>query len=69
VQKSGYYKDENFLQRLQSINESEGWDLEYSNKGKIEITEENIDSVLTVLNNSRLTSLVNKETFDTPLQS
>jgi hypothetical protein len=68
VQKSGYYKDENFLQRLQSINESEGWDLEYSNKGKIEITEENIDSVLTVLNNSRLTSLVNKETFDTPVK-
>lgn len=64
VTKAGYYKKKDFLMQLKKINDDEKWGLEYSDTGKLKVTEGDIDTILTVLNNSRLTSQINNETFD-----
>ena len=64
VKKAGYYKEQNFLQSLMQVNKDENWGIQYSEDGKLIITEENIETVLTVLNNSRLKSPINQESFD-----
>ncbi|MBN4079625.1 DUF4868 domain-containing protein [bacterium AH-315-C08] len=64
VKKSGYYKNENFLENLKKINKKEGWGIQYSKDGKLIVTEDDIETVLRVLNNDRLTSQINKENFD-----
>ena len=64
VKKSGYYKEQNFLQNLKKVNEDENWGIKYSEDGKLIVTEEDIETVLTVLNNSRLKSPINQESFD-----
>ncbi len=63
VKKAGYYRDKNFLLNLKLVNDEEGWGIRY-NDGKLCITEDDIDTVLKVLNNDRLTSKVNQENFD-----
>ena len=64
VKKSGYYKEQSFLQNLKKVNEDENWGIKYSEDGKLIVTEEDIETVLTVLNNSRLKSPINQESFD-----
>lgn len=64
VKKAGYYKEQNFLQSLKQVNETEKWGIKYSEDGKLIVTEDDIETVLTVLNNSRLKSLINSESFD-----
>lgn len=64
VKKAGYYKQQGFLQNLKKVNEDENWGINYSDDGKLIITEDDIETVLTVLNNSRLKSLINQESFD-----
>lgn len=64
VKKAGYYKEQNFLQSLKQVNETENWGIKYSEDGKLIVTEDDIETVLTVLNNSRLKSLINLESFD-----
>ncbi|MCY1636392.1 Kiwa anti-phage protein KwaB-like domain-containing protein [Marinifilum sp. D737] len=64
VKKAGYYLDQDFLTGLQMVSEDEEWDISYSEDGKMIVTEDNIDSVLVVLNNGRLTSKINDESFD-----
>ncbi len=63
IQKSGYYKDAQFLQELVKVNEQKGWGLVIEN-GAIVINEASIDLVLTLLNNGRLESPINHEMFD-----
>lgn len=64
LKKSGYYRDSAFLNRLKEVNEEQGWGLEYTQHGQIIVSETHIDTILWVLNNARLTSLINDETFD-----
>jgi hypothetical protein len=64
VKKAGYYKKQHFLQSLKQVNEDENWGIQYSDDGKLIVTEEDIETVLTVLNNSRLKSPINQESFD-----
>lgn len=64
VKKAAYYKDKNFLTNLKRVNEEEGWGIQYSDDGKLLVTEDDIETVLRVLNNDRLTSKVNSENFD-----
>ncbi|MCW3787227.1 Kiwa anti-phage protein KwaB-like domain-containing protein [Plebeiibacterium sediminum] len=64
VKNAGYYKDNSFLTSLKQVALEENWDIEYDNEGKMTVTEDNIDSILSVLNNGRLTSKVTKEIFD-----
>jgi len=63
IQKSGYYKNKDFLQKLISVNNERGWGLALENN-QIVITEDNVELVLTLLNNSRLESPINHEMFD-----
>jgi len=64
IKKSGYYNDPKYLKELRTVNKNEGWGLVYNKSGEIVVTDENIDKVLRLLNNGRLTSKVNGETFD-----
>ncbi|MBX9723946.1 MAG: DUF4868 domain-containing protein, partial [Candidatus Obscuribacterales bacterium] len=64
VKKAAYYKDANFLANLKRVNAEEGWGIKYSADGKLLVTEEDIEIVLRVLNNDRLTSKINSENFD-----
>ncbi|GAO35007.1 hypothetical protein SCT_0387 [Sulfuricella sp. T08] len=64
VKKAGYYKDANFLANLKKVNDEENWGIKYSADGKLLVTEEDIETVLRVLNNDRLTSKINSENFD-----
>lgn len=64
VKKAGYYREKDFLKNLKKINEQENWGIQYSEDGKLIVTENDIDIVLKVLNNDRLTSKINQENFD-----
>lgn len=64
VKKAGYYKDPAFLQNLKMVNEEDGWGIQYSLDGKLLVTENDVETVLRVLNNDRLTSKINAENFD-----
>lgn len=64
VKKSGYYANPGFLSNLKRVSDEEGWGIEYSSDGRLIATEENIDTVLKVLNNDRLKSPINQENFD-----
>lgn len=64
VKKAGYYKDANFLANLKRVNDEERWGIKYSADGKLLVTEDDIETVLRVLNNDRLTSKINSENFD-----
>ena len=67
IQKSGYYKDKNFLTALIAVNTQKNWGLIVEN-GVIVINDETIDLVLTLLNNGRLESPINHEIFDAPVK-
>lgn len=64
VKKAGYYKEIGFMKNLKRVNEEENWGIQYSEDGKLLVTENDIDTVLKVLNNDRLTSKINQENFD-----
>nr|VFK37666.1 MAG: protein of unknown function (DUF4868) [Candidatus Kentron sp. TC] len=64
VKKAGYYKKPDFLESLKKVNEEDGWGIQYSQDGKILITENDIDTILLLLNNGRLMSQINHEVFD-----
>lgn len=59
----GYYKDSNFLKSLKYISEAKSWNIKFDNS-QIVITKENLDDVLTLLQNKRLHSELTEEDFD-----
>jgi hypothetical protein len=61
----GYYKNQGFLQRFRDINESKGWGIAFQD-GQIIVTEENLDDILSILQNKRLYSELTEEDFDVP---
>ena len=63
IQKSGYYKNPQYLIDLIKVNEEKKWGLTVEN-GIIIVNENNVDLVLTLLNNGRLESPINHEMFD-----
>lgn len=63
IHKRGYYKDSQYMKDLADLIEDKGWALEFEG-GAIIVTDENVDLVLTLLGNDRLTSEVNYEEFD-----
>ena len=63
IKTNGYFADPDFIKKLEAANKKERWGLEFKS-GKIVITEENLNSVLSVLNNDRLYSIINDEKFD-----
>ncbi|MBT9540059.1 Kiwa anti-phage protein KwaB-like domain-containing protein [Thiobacillus sp.] len=63
IQKSGYYKSPQYLVDLIKVNQEKNWGLVVQN-GIIVVNEDNVDLVLTLLNNGRLESPINHEMFD-----
>lgn len=63
IKKSAYYQDSNFMQNLVRVNNDENWGLVITD-GRIAVTAENAELVLTLLSNSRLKSPINLEVFD-----
>lgn len=68
VYKSEYYKNDSFMSELIKINESEKWGLNIIDN-KIEVREDNVETILTLLDNSRLKSLINGEVFDASVKT
>ena len=63
IKKAGYYLQPDYVQELMHVCQQQGWDLKIAG-GKIVVEEETIDVLLTLLNNGRLQSPINKEWFD-----
>lgn len=63
IKNLGHYKNSNFLQKLEQISRSKGWNIIFDN-GQIVFSDENIDDILTVLQNKRLHSEITEEDFD-----
>ncbi|HYG14384.1 MAG TPA: Kiwa anti-phage protein KwaB-like domain-containing protein [Bacteroidia bacterium] len=63
IKNLGYYLDEQYLSRLQTISIARNWNIQFK-EGQIVITEDNLDAILTVLQNKRLHSELTDETFD-----
>lgn len=68
IKKSGYYKDSTYLVKLKNIGIKKNWGIEYSNQNEIIVHEENLDTILRLLNNDRLSSLINEEDFDVDIK-
>jgi Kiwa KwaB-like protein len=63
VEKSAYYKDPQFMDALKTVSERENWGLEFV-QGKLVMTADNLDLIITLLCNNRVQSMVNRERFD-----
>jgi hypothetical protein len=63
IQKSGYYKNPQYLVDLIKVNQEKNWGLIVQD-GIIVVNEGNVDLVLKLLNNGRLESPINHEMFD-----
>lgn len=63
IRKAGYYKQPDYIKKLIDINKQENWKLKISN-GKIVVEESTVELLLKLLNNDRLRSPINNETFD-----
>lgn len=68
ILKAGYYQQPSYIQRMIEVSKEEGWELKVEN-GQIVVEEETIDLLLKLLNNDRLRSLINHETFDAAAKS
>ena len=66
--KSGYYKQPDYIKSLIAVNSTEEWNLKIEND-QIVIEEETIGLLLVLLNNDRLRSIINDETFDASAKS
>lgn len=63
IVKVGYYKQPGYIKRMIEVSKEEGWMLKIEG-GKIIIEEDTIELLLKLLNNDRLRSPINNETFD-----
>ena len=63
ILKAGYYKQPGYIERMIEVSKEEGWVLKIED-GKIVIEEDTIELLLKLLNNDRLRSPINNETFD-----
>lgn len=63
ILKAGYYKQPEYIQKMIAISKEEGWALKVKD-GKVVVEQETIELLLKLLNNDRLRSPINNETFD-----
>jgi len=59
----GYYQNQDYINKLKKIAKKRGWNISIK-KGQFVLTEDNLEDVLTVLQNKRLHSELTDETFD-----
>jgi len=63
IENLGFYKDQNFLRRLKRLNKMKGWGIQF-NKDQIILTKDNLDDILSLLQNKRLHSELTDQDFD-----
>lgn len=63
IRNLGHYKNPAYLQKLQQLSIVKGWNIQFYNE-QIVITEDNLDDILTLLQNKRLHSELTEEDFD-----
>jgi hypothetical protein len=63
ILKAGYYQKPDYIQRMIEVSKEEGWELKVAD-GQVVVEEETIELLLKLLNNDRLRSPINNETFD-----
>lgn len=63
IRKMGYYQDQQFLNRFKQVNILKNWGIDFEGE-QIVISEEKLDSILTILQNKRLHSDLTEEDFD-----
>ena len=68
ILKSGYYQQPDYIQRMIEVSKEEGWELKVEN-GQVVVEEDTIELLLKLLNNERLRSLINNETFDAAVKA
>jgi len=64
VKNSGYYRHPWYMEKVQTLNAQLNWGLNFDADGAIEVEEDNVDLILTLLNNDRLKSPITDEIFD-----
>ncbi len=63
IKNLGHYSNPQFMQKLRDVSTLKGWDIEFEGE-MLKLTAENVEAVLTVLQNKRLFSELTEETFD-----
>ena len=63
IKKNAYYKQEDFLKKCKEVCRKRKWPVEFDGD-KMIVTPDNVDIVLRLLNQDRLTSLITDEDFD-----
>jgi hypothetical protein len=63
IRNLGHFRNPAFIQRLQQVSDIKGWNINFEN-GQLVFTEENLDDILTLLQNKRLHSELTDEDFD-----
>jgi hypothetical protein len=69
IQQRGNYANPEYMQRLRSANEQEGWNIAFDPNGRIIATAETMRVIMQVLLNHRLYSKLSLTTFDVPSSS
>lgn len=64
VRKSGFYRYPWYMEKLEELNKELSWGLTISEDSVIEVTEDNVDLILTLLNNDRLKSPITDQIYD-----
>ena len=64
VKRLGYFRDQEFLEKLRLVNAERNLRLEYNEAGKLIVSAERIDFILHLFTNGRLASIINHEVFD-----
>jgi hypothetical protein len=63
IRKAGYYNQPDYMKKLIAVSKKEKWELKIVG-GKIIVEKETVELLLKLLNNDRLRSPINNETFD-----
>ena len=68
ILKAGYYQQPDYIQRMIEVSKEEGWQLKVEG-GQVVVEDDTIDLLLKLLNNERLRSPINNETFDAAVKA
>jgi len=69
VQQRAYYNDANFMAKLQAVNLTRNWKIDFDANGKIIPSPESVRTIIQVLLNHRLHSEMTGDDFDVPSAS
>jgi len=63
IKNNGYHRRDGYMEKVKAVCAEKGWDITFKGN-KVVVTEDNVELLLTLLNNDRLASLLTEEIFD-----